>query len=139
VEQVTPLIDRLRHRGWRLTAQRRVIAEAMTGEHVHLAADEVLERARTVLPEVSLATVYNTLNELVDIGELLEIPHADGRKRYDPNVAERHHHLVCVDCGRMLDVHADDPRLPADQRHGFEVLGVEMTFRARCPDCASAA
>jgi Fur family transcriptional regulator, stress-responsive regulator len=136
---VTPLIDRLRHRGWRLTAQRRVIAEAMTGEHVHLAADEVLERARTVLPEVSLATVYNTLNELVDIGELLEIPHADGRKRYDPNVAERHHHLVCVDCGRMLDVHADDPRLPADQRHGFEVLGVEMTFRARCPDCASAA
>lgn len=43
---MTPLIDRLRQRGWRMTAQRRVIAEAMTGEHVHLAADEVLERAR---------------------------------------------------------------------------------------------
>lgn len=136
---MTPLIDRLRHRGWRLTAQRRVIAEAMTGEHVHLAADEVLERAREALPEVSLATVYNTLNELVSIGELLEIPHADGRKRYDPNVTERHHHLVCVECGRMLDVRTDDPDLPADQRHGFEVLGVEVTFQARCPECASAA
>lgn len=132
-----PLIDRLRRRGWRLTAQRRVIAEAMTGEHVHMAADEVLERAREALPEVSQATVYNTLNELVSIGELLEIAHADGRKRYDPNVTERHHHLVCVDCGRMLDVHADDPNLPADQRHGFEVLGVDVTFRARCPGCAS--
>jgi Fur family transcriptional regulator, stress-responsive regulator len=134
-EHVTPLIDRLRDRGWRLTAQRRVIAEVMTGEHVHMAADEVFEAARSVLPEVSLATVYNTLNELVTLGELVELTHADGRKRYDPNVAERHHHLVCVDCGRMLDVAADDPRLPEEQAHGFEVLAVEVTFRARCPDC----
>ncbi len=136
---MTPLLDRLRDRGWRLTAQRRVIAEAMTGEHVHLTADEVLDRARVALPEVSLATVYNTLNELVALGELLELTHDDGRKRYDPNVTERHHHLVCVDCGRMLDVQADDPRLPTSQRHGFEVLGVEVTFRARCPDCTRAA
>jgi Fur family transcriptional regulator, stress-responsive regulator len=107
----------------------------MTGEHVHMAADEVFEAARSVLPEVSLATVYNTLNELVTLGELVELTHADGRKRYDPNVAERHHHLVCVDCGRMLDVAADDPRLPEEQAHGFEVLAVEVTFRARCPDC----
>jgi Fur family transcriptional regulator, stress-responsive regulator len=132
---VTALIDRLRHRGWRLTAQRRVIAEAMHGDHVHLAADEVLERARQALPEVSLATVYNTLNELVSIGEVLEVPHADGRKRYDPNVTERHHHLVCVGCGLMLDVSAEDPRLPVDQQHGFAVLGVEVTFRGRCPQC----
>ena len=135
---MAPLIERLRDRGWRLTAQRRVIAEAMTGEHVHLAADEVLDRARAVLPEVSLATVYNTLNELVSIGELVELTHADGRKRYDPNVAEPHHHLVCIDCGRMLDVRADAPGLSADQRHGFELLDVEVTFRARCPDCATA-
>jgi Fur family transcriptional regulator, stress-responsive regulator len=135
---VEALVIRLRNRGWRLTAQRRVIAEVMTGEHVHLSADEVFERARAILPEVSRATVYNTLNELVAMGELLEMSHADGRKRYDPNVAERHHHLVCVDCGRMLDVKADDPRLPDEQRHGFELLDVEVVFRARCPDCIAA-
>jgi Fur family transcriptional regulator, stress-responsive regulator len=132
---VQPLLTRLRDRGWRLTAQRRVIAEVMTGEHVHLAADDVFERARAILPEVSLATVYNTLGELVGMGELLEVTHADGRKRYDPNVAVHHHHLVCVDCGRMLDVHVDDPRLPDREQHGFELLGVDVTFRARCPDC----
>ena len=136
---MTPLVDRLRRRGWRLTAQRRVIAEAMTGEHVHLTADEVLERAREALPEVSRATVYNTLHELVSLGELLEISHVDGRKRYDPNVAERHHHLLCVQCARMLDVHASDPHLPAGQRHGFELVDVEVTFRGRCPECAKAA
>jgi Fur family transcriptional regulator, stress-responsive regulator len=135
---VEPLVVRLRNRGWRLTAQRRVIAEVMAGEHVHLAADEVFDRARAVLPEVSRATVYNTLNELVGMGELLEMTHADGRKRYDPNVEERHHHLLCVDCGRMLDVTADDPSLPDDQRHGFELLGIEVTFRARCPACVRA-
>ncbi len=134
---MTPLIDRLRSRDdWRLTAQRRVIAEVMTGQHVHLAAHEVLERARAILPEVSQATVYNTLNELVALGELVELTHADGRKRYDPNVGERHHHLVCVDCGTMRDVDADDPSLAAAQHHGFDVLSVEVTFRARCPDCA---
>jgi Fur family transcriptional regulator, stress-responsive regulator len=133
---VQPLVDRLRHRGWRLTAQRRVIAEVMTGEHVHLTADEVFDRARARLPEVSRATVYNTLHELVAMGELLEMAHADGRKRYDPNVTQRHHHLVCVDCGRMLDVLADDPQLPDEQQHGFELLAVEVTFRARCPGCA---
>ena len=132
-----PLVVRLRDRGWRLTAQRRVIAEAMEGEHVHLTAEQVHARARAALPEVSLATVYNTLNELVDMGELLEIAHPDGRKRYDPNIAQRHHHLLCVDCGRMLDVEADDPRLSVDQQHGFELIGAEITFRARCPDCLS--
>lgn len=121
-----------------MTAQRRVIAEALTGAHLHLTADEVLERARAALPEVSLATVYNTLNELVMMGELIEITHTDGRKRFDPNTTERHHHLVCVDCGRILDVQADDPRLPPDQQHGFAVLGAEVTFRARCPDCVRA-
>ena len=132
-----PLIDRLRDRGWRLTAQRRVIAEAMDGEHVHLAADEVLDRARRALPEVSLATVYNTLNELVEMGELLELAHSDGRKRYDPNVADPHHHLVCTGCGRMLDVTAGTPVLPTEQRHGFDLVDVEVTFRGRCPDCAA--
>ncbi len=128
------LADRLRHRGWRLTAQRRVIAEVLAGDHVHLAADEVFERARAILPEVSLATVYNTLNELVQMGELYEVTHG-GRKRYDPNVADPHHHLLCVDCGRLLDVHVEVPQLPEDERHGFELLSVDVTFRARCPDC----
>jgi len=136
---MTPLVERLRRRGWRRTAQRRVIAEAMTGDHVHLTADEVLERARGALPEVSRATVYNALHELVEMGELLEITHSDGRKRYDPNVEEHHQHLLCVGCGRLLDVHGDDPRMPADQQHGFELIDVEVTFRGRCPECSEAA
>lgn len=136
---MTDLIGRLRGRRWRLTAQRRVIAEALTGEHLHLTADEVLARARERLPEVGRATVYATLRELVELGELVEVTPDRGPVRYDPNVTEPHHHLVCEGCGTVLDVSVAAPRLPAGQRHGFDVAGVEVTFRGRCPDCRSSA
>lgn len=133
----TPLLERLRRRGWRLTPQRAVIAEVLAGEHVHLTAEEILIAARERLPGVSVATVYNTLNELVELGELLELSPDDGRKRYDPNVTRRHQHLVCVDCGEILDVQASRlPALPEEERHGFEILDVDVVFWGRCAACA---
>ncbi len=70
---MSDLLERLRGRGWRMTAQRRVVAEVLDGEHVHLTADEVHSRAVAKLPEISRATVYNTLGELVSLGEVLEV------------------------------------------------------------------
>ncbi|MEU7316253.1 Fur family transcriptional regulator [Streptomyces sp. NPDC007083] len=139
---MSDLLERLRRRGWRMTAQRRVVAEVLDGEHVHLTADEVLARAAARLPEISRATVYNALGELVLLGEVREVA-TDGRaKRYDPNAHRAHHHLVCSDCGTIRDVHPDgDPLadLPASERFGFTVSGAELTYRGRCPDCAARA
>ena len=132
------LLDRLRERGWRLTSQRRAVAEVLTGEHVHLTADEVHEAARRALPELSLATVYNTLNELVAMGEVREVRALPGPARYDPNNTVAHHHLVCVHCGLLFDVNppdADRLRLPRGQRHGFDIDTVSVTFEGRCPAC----
>jgi Fur family transcriptional regulator, stress-responsive regulator len=136
------LVQRLRDRGWRLTAQRRVVAEVLAGEHIHLTADAVYSRAQRLLPEISLATVYNTLNELVDMGEVLEISTGDGPKRYDPNTTAAHHHLYCVACGELRDVNPEGIErleLPASEQHGFEVLDVDIIFRGRCPDCRAIA
>ncbi|MGF1431100.1 Fur family transcriptional regulator [Kitasatospora sp. LaBMicrA B282] len=132
------LLARLRERGWRLTAQRRVVAEVLDGDHVHLTADEVHARAVERLPEISRATVYNTLGELVLLGEVLEVS-TDGRaKRYDPNAHRSHQHLVCSACGTIRDVHPEgDPlaALPAAERFGFAVSAAEITYRGLCPDC----
>lgn len=139
---INELVQRLRDRGWRLTAQRRVVAEVLSGEHVHLTADDVYSRAQQLLPEISLATVYNTLNELVSMGEVLEISAGDGPKRYDPNTAAAHHHLYCVECGTLRDINpegTDGLALPASQQHGFELLDVDIVFRGRCPDCRATA
>lgn len=136
------MVQRLRDRGWRLTAQRRVVAEVMAGEHVHLTADAVYVRAQRILPEISLATVYNTLNELVDMGEVLEISTGDGPKRYDPNTAGTHHHLYCVVCGTLRDVNPQGIErltLASSQQHGFELLDMDIVFRGRCPDCRATA
>lgn len=139
---ITELVQRLRDRGWRLTPQRRVVAEVLAGEHIHLTADAVYSRAQRDLPEISLATVYNTLNELVGMGEVLEISTGDGPKRYDPNTAAAHHHLLCVECGALRDVNpegADRLALSPSEKHGFELLDIDIVFRGRCPDCRAAA
>ncbi|CAL9346878.1 Transcriptional regulator FurA [Streptomyces sp. enrichment culture] len=137
---MSDLVGRLRARGWRMTAQRRVVAEVLDGEHVHLTADEVLARATARLPEVSRATVYNTLGELVALGEVAEVT-TDGRaKRYDPNARRPHQHLVCSGCGEIRDVHPDgDPlaALPASERFGFAVSGADVVYRGLCPACAA--
>jgi len=132
------LIDRLRRREWRLTAQRRVVAEVLAGEHVHLTAETVHAQARAVLPEISLATVYNTLNELVIMGELREVQAGDGPRRYDPNVTTEHHHLQCVRCGALWDVVPEGTAefgLPPEEQHGFRLLNVDIVFRGVCPAC----
>jgi Fe2+ or Zn2+ uptake regulation protein len=134
----SPLLERLRARGWRITPQRRAVALALAGEHVHRTADQVHAAARELVPEVSLATVYNTLNELLGMGEISAIHVGDGSARYDPKVGPDHHHLVCDGCGRIFDVDptgVDAVDLPAPQRHGMRIDTVEVVFRGRCADC----
>ncbi|MGW7414835.1 Fur family transcriptional regulator [Streptomyces sp. NPDC054863] len=135
---MSDLLQRLRGRGWRMTSQRRVVAEVLDGDHVHLTADEVHALAVGRLPEISRATVYNTLGEMVSLGEVTELS-TDGRaKRYDPNAHRPHQHLVCSGCGVIRDVHpAGDPldHLPSDQRYGFTVSEAAITYRGLCPAC----
>jgi Fe2+ or Zn2+ uptake regulation protein len=128
----------LRDRGWRLTPQRRVVAQVLEGDHVHLSAESVHALAIELLPEISLATVYNTLNELVVMGEVNAVTVSGGAKRYDPNVTEHHQHLVCIHCGELRDVQPlgeDGLRLPRQQGHGYRVVDVDMVFRGLCQRC----
>lgn len=121
-----------------MTAQRRVVAEVLVGEHVHLSAEAIHLAAQSTLPEISLATVYNTLNELVEMGEILEIAAGPGPKRYDPNTTAAHHHLICVYCGSLRDVTPDGVGalgIPSHQQHGFRLLDPDIFFRGICPQC----
>src|SRR5919112_544530 len=97
--------QRLRMAGLRVTPQRRAVWAAFReGERGHLTADEVYEVARRELPELSRATVYNSLAELVR-AELLQTVKGLGAVRYDSNLDPNHHHFHCRGCGRLYDVH----------------------------------
>lgn len=91
---------------------------------------------------LQMKILWNTIKEDLPplrgpLSEILrEIDLGTGSARFDPNV-EAHHHLVCDDCGAILDVTANttEIRVPARQRGGFRVEETEVVFRGRCRDC----
>ncbi len=115
--------------GVKPTAQRAVIAEFLVGTESHPTADEVFQAVSTKLPvPLSRATVYNTLNALVEAGVIKEVFTEPGRARYDANVSE-HHHFVDVKTGQVYDVDAEKvSSLKLELGPNFEVDHYHVTI-----------
>lgn len=126
-----------RARGLKVTAQRQCIFRSLHGNRTHPTAEAVYEVAREEMPALSLKTVYQTLNELADMGELQQLDLGTGAARFDPNV-DGHHHLVCSGCGVVRDLYVDlaPVALRDDQLRGFAVDTAEVVFRGVCRACA---
>ncbi|HUC06336.1 MAG TPA: Fur family transcriptional regulator [Acidimicrobiales bacterium] len=134
------LTELFRANGRKITAQRTCIFRALEGDVTHPSAERVFERVRAEMPNISLKTVYQTLNDLAELGQISALDLGTGSVRFDPNVEEAHHHLVCRRCGRVRDLNADFPDLgvPSGAAQGFEVSSAEVVFRGVCEDCRSA-
>jgi Fur family peroxide stress response transcriptional regulator len=125
-----------REHGLPLTVQRSIILEELAGREDHPTADQLFAAVRDRLPGVSRTTVYRVLETLVRVG--LAVKTTPGNAvRFDART-ERHHHLVCLACDRIVDLHApalDALRLAAARRAGFEVRDYSVHFRGLCADC----
>src|SRR3954468_19775090 len=95
-----------RERGLKVTAQRQVIFRLIHDNTSHPTAESIHDAARREVPSLSLKTVYQTLNDLAEMGEIQLFDFGTGSGRFDPNV-DAHHHLVCNECGNVRDVHVD--------------------------------
>ena len=126
-----------RDRGRKVTAQRQCIFRALQDDVTHPSADAVYARVRGEMETISLKTVYQTLYELAELGEIAALDVGTGMVRFDPNVDEAHHHLVCRSCGKVRDLHVDFAGLavPAADAQGYEVRSAEVVFRGLCQDC----
>ena len=78
------LTDLFRANGRKITAQRQCIFRALEGDVTHPSAERVHERVRTEMPNVSLKTVYQTLNDLADLGAIAMLDIGTGSARFDP-------------------------------------------------------
>jgi Fe2+ or Zn2+ uptake regulation protein len=128
-----------RERGLKVTPQRQCIFRILHENPMHPAAETVYAQAVAQMPTISLRTVYQTLNDLADMGELQVLSLGTGSARFDPNV-ERHHHLVCDRCGKVRDVYVDASSLRAPRgakAHGFAVTSTEVVFRGVCDSCST--
>lgn len=89
--------------GLRCTPQRRAIYEALRNTTTHPTAEAIHQQVQRMTDSVSLATVYNTLEALIDAGLVQKIPSEGGGSRYDSNLDE-HLHLRMVETGEIRDV-----------------------------------
>ena len=135
-EQLTAV---LHERGQRVTPQRLVINRALRELDRHVTADEVLAAVARRLPNVSLPTVYSTLELFEELGLVHRVGVSQGALLYDPR-PEPHDHMVCDNCGKVEDVHAGvelKRALDRAKRGGFTPRRAEVRINGLCADCAA--
>ena len=126
-------------KGFRFTAQRREVYDALVVKREHPTAVDVFMRVQRKLPGISLATVYNCLETLTGCGLVRMVNHDRQPSRYCANL-EPHAHFFCERCGAVYDVPAGDSQagtagwqLPP----GAVVTHHEVSFQGQCEQCAA--
>lgn len=120
-----------------LTKQRQVVLTVIMDSPEHMTANQVFERSKELLPQISFATVYNSLRFLKDAGHIAEVNFGTGATRYD-RLTDRHDHAICSVCGKLVDIHLKLPKglvEKAAQSSSFKPETLELTLRGLCPDC----
>ena len=133
IRPYTRALDRLKEAGLRPTRQRLGLGRLLfdNGDR-HVTAEQLHEEAETAGLRVSLATVYNTLNQFTSAGLLREVVVESGRSYFDTNTAE-HHHFFFEGSGKLQDIPGNEVRvsaLPAAPA-GTEVARVDVIVRVR--------
>jgi len=122
--------------GLKLTPQRLAILDYLKGNTAHPSADDIYGAVSKKFPSMSFATVYNTLETLRRNGRVLELTIDPQKKRFDPNT-EPHHHLICINCKKIVDIHAKyELEVTDTMKSGFELTGNHIEFYGICPECS---
>lgn len=134
--EIAEIENLLLKKGVKPTPQRMVIADFLLHTDSHPTADEVLSAVENKLPcALSRATVYNTLNCLVEAGVIQEVFTEPGKSRYDANLSD-HHHFVDLKSGKVLDIPGH--LLPALHQgqlgDKFKVHSYQVTFYGELED-----
>ena len=129
---------RLRARGLRWTAQRRVLLDVLASLEGHVTGAELVEACRALDPSTTPSTVYRTLDVLEDLGIVSHSHGPGGRQEFHVGPTAAHAHLVCGACGRRHELARQEVQPLADEvllRHGFDVDIEHLTIEGRCADC----
>jgi len=126
--------------GRRDTRQRRALREHLAASDSFVSAQQIHEALRSTGDKVGLATIYRTLQAMVDAGEVDTVRHDDGETLYRKCGPVHHHHLVCRSCG--LTVELDGPTVErwaakAAEENGFADVTHVVELFGLCADCAA--
>ncbi len=140
VEAVAALLEALQERGYRVTAPRRLIIEALRGAERYLTPRELHSLLHEKHPEarVGLTTVYRTLDLLVELGAAQRFAQPNHEDKYTFCSQGHHHHMICSRCGYVEEVEGClmplvEAVLRRDTR--FQISGHSLDFYGLCQDC----
>ena len=132
---ITKLRQKGAVKGFKRTPQRLAILEYLEGNTSHPSAETIYQAASKKYRSMSFATVYNTLNTLVEAGAVRDLTIDPERRRYDPNTRP-HHHLLCLECRKVVDV--QEPiaaAVPESIAEKYSVVGHHIEFYGFCAPC----
>lgn len=139
MKQPGDIISKLSEQGYRLTPQRMMVLSAIENSDNHISAEEIYAQVVAKYPHVNISTVYRTLELLKRLGLVTETDLGGGRVRYHPAEKGHHHHLVCQECGKIIDLDESvlsslkimllrEYKFSADLRH--------LAIFGRCANCS---
>src|SRR5690625_410979 len=130
-------IDTLKESGVRITPQRHAVLDYLLHSQSHPTADEIYRALESKFPNMSVATVYNNLRVLREIGLIRELTYGDDSSRFDCNMT-KHYHIICKQCDKIVDFHyptLDEVESLAEQVTGFEVSDHRLELYGTCEAC----
>ncbi|MBA7603786.1 Ferric uptake regulation protein [subsurface metagenome] len=132
------IVKKLTEQGYRLTPQRLMTISALGNSDGHISAEEIYAQVAAKYPHVNISTVYRTLELLKKLGLVTETDFGEGRVRYHPVGKGHHHHLVCQECGGIIDL--DEAVLtPLKEvllrEYGFSADLRHLAIFGRCVKC----
>ena len=131
-----PAIKKLRVQ--RNTSQRRLLLEILNQSEGHLDADELFRLAKEREPRISLSTVYRNLGLFKEQGLIEERHFADEHHHYEVKGKREHYHLVCLNCGKVVEFESPLAKRMKDdisKRTGFEILDGDIRLEGYCERC----
>jgi Fur family peroxide stress response transcriptional regulator len=133
----TSIIDTLRKKGYKATAQRIAICRFVLNSREHPNAQKIYVEVKKIHPTVSLATVYKTLQILTEQGLIQELNLSESKARFDSYVSP-HINLVCLQCGNIQDFDDNVAREMVERVTGkaeFTRTGQRIDIYGICKTC----
>ena len=122
----------------RFSKKRQAILDCLRGTKSHPTAEWIFARLKPVYPDLSLATVYRNLHQLMECGEIRSVGVFEGKEHFDA-MAAAHPHVICTRCGAVEDVpEVEVPSALSDTAQkatGYEISEATLQFYGVCRTC----
>ena len=129
------VIEKLKAKGVKPTAQRLAILKILIEEIDHYTVDSLYKKAIAVQPTISQATVYSIIELFAKKGIVQELRIDGKRTVYDPTIKE-HHHFMCRNCGQIRDIEKSAFRIPPlEETGGHKIEDYQLYFYGLCSNC----